>query len=163
MKERNKHSMKPWKVRKRIPGIGCRTFLFLCFLFVITSCVKSSFPEFMMYYEVNNRANFRIKVTYSGLHYNSSDVTISVPDSIIMIDPGETKILFVFIYSEYQRNSDPERADTLQAVNSINIYKNDTILSNKNFMLTKYWDYVAPVKLKAELNLLVTNNDFPGK
>jgi len=116
-----------------------------------------------MYYEVNNRANFRIKVTYSGLHYNSSDVTISVPDSIIMIDPGETKILFVFIYSEYQRNSDPERADTLQAVNSINIYKNDTILSNKNFMLTKYWDYVAPVKLKAELNLLVTNNDFPGK
>jgi uncharacterized membrane protein len=133
-----------------------------CLIILITSCVKPYDPQFPVYYNVINNTNSKITVIFNGLvnprSYDGID-GIQVQDSVIMIEPGNEQSLFVTLYSSYEKTN-PETGDTLKGMHTLRIYMNDTILSNKNFLLTKYWEYFESNKKKADLKLIVKTNDF---
>jgi hypothetical protein len=124
--------------------------------------VKPYDPQFPVYYNVINNTNSKITVIFNGLvnprSYDGID-GIQVQDSVIMIEPGNEQSLFVTLYSSYEKTN-PETGDTLKGMHTLRIYMNDTILSNKNFLLTKYWEYFESNKKKADLKLIVKTNDF---
>ena len=141
--------------------INLQIVVLVCLIVLTTSCVKPYDPQFPIYYNVMNNTNSRITVIFNGLVYPKSygNYGIQVPDSVIIIEPGNKQSLFVLLYSSYNKTN-PETGDTLKGMHTLRIYKYDTILSNKNFLLTKYWEYFEPNKNKAELNLIVNTNDF---
>ena len=141
--------------------INFKIVVSLCLLVLIASCLKPFDPSFPIYYNVKNNTNARIMVIFNGLDNPAiyGEPGIQVPDSVILIESGDEKSLFVTLYSSYDKTN-PETGTTLKSMHTLRIYKNDTILSNKNFLLTKYWEYYEPNRNKAELNLLVNTNDF---
>lgn len=133
----------------------------LILIVITTSCVKPNDPQYPIYYKVQNNTNSSIKIIYNGLVMpgSYSNSAIQVADSIIVIESGNEKSLFVNLYSRYAKVN-PETGDTLESMRTLRIYINDTILSNKNYLLTKYWEYVEPNNYKAELKLSVYTDDF---
>lgn len=140
--------------------INLQILVSVCLAVLTTSCVKPHDPQFPMYYNVKNNTNSRIMVIFNDLvNPVNGSYSSQVPDSVIMIEPGDEKSLFVSLFSLYNKTN-PETGVILKGMQTLRIYKNDTILSNKNFLLTRYWDYYEPNKDKAEFDLIVNTNDF---
>jgi hypothetical protein len=138
-----------------------KPFLLLFVLIIITSCVEKYDPQFPVYYKVRNNTDSEIKVIYNGVvnPAYSAKTGIPVPDSIIIIASQDEKSLFVTLYTAYEKNN-PETEDTIQGFYTLRIYKNDTILSNKYYLLTRYWEYSEPTRTRAELTVTVNADDF---
>jgi hypothetical protein len=120
------------------------------------SCRKTFEQHYPISYNVKNNADSKITVVYTFENYYNGG---QIPDSIINIEIGKKKTMFVSLYSYYDR-SNPEKLDTLHILKTINIFKNDTVKSKMNYRLTKYWEYSIINDAKGELNLVVTSEDF---
>jgi hypothetical protein len=139
--------------------LNLTTGLFLIFL--ATSCIKSYVPQYPVYYNVENLTGSNIKIIFNGLVRTQymSNYGKEISDSVSIIGPGEKYPLCVAIHTKSDKEN-PETSDTLRAIQILRIYINDSILSNKNFRLTKFWHFYRPNDNEAELDLIVTSNDF---
>jgi len=138
------------------------TFLILTIpILLITSCIKQYDPQFAVYYNVQNNTDSGIKVIYNGL-CRPSDYYYGgqkVPDSVILIRPGEKSMIYVVLLSGTNKGNH-EIADTLKTVHTFQIFRQDTIPANKNFRSTQYWNYTQDDDTKAEMLLTVNRDDF---
>lgn len=109
-------------------------------------------------YCLTNNTNKALKIIYNQWDYNEGmNVT---DDSIVTIKPGEKKTLVVreIIGSGAW---DPEYGnDTIWEITKLEIYKDDTVLINKNFRLMKYWEYNNINEHHSELNLTIKRDDI---
>ena len=128
-------------------------------IILIQSCAKHYQPDYIIYYNVSNKTDSEIDVHFSILFTHNS---WQVHDSIISILPGAYGTLLVSLHHQrhYFYDSNPESLDTMKRITEIEIYKYDTIKSNKNYRLTKYWVYSKLDDDRAVLNLDVKPEDF---
>lgn len=122
----------------------------------LSSCKKRLEPHFPVYYNIENKADFDIRVVYT---FNNPIGPGPLPDSVIHIQAGRTRTLFVSMYKQYNR-SNPEKADTLKSIKTVFIFRNDSIASKKNYRLTQYWEYSLVNESEGELKLSVSPDDF---
>lgn len=128
-------------------------------ILLFASCVKTDSTT-CYYYNVRNQNNSEIKVIYTFYGYHTG--SDPQPDTVIHIGAGEEKTLYVYLlmYSYNSNHENPETGDTLRNILRMDVYKDDTVKSGKNCLLTEYWHYVPPDYGKGELELTVTEEDF---
>ena len=133
--------------------------LFFTIVFFLASCTRDNFEFYPFYYTVTNNSGFEIRVEYAfNFYYNYSGLK---PDSVIQVDPGREKTLYVVLMSP-SRYSDrnPETKETLNNIRKLEVFKDDSVRSDSNFLLTKFWKYSTHDGNKGELNLVVSDKDF---
>ena len=123
------------------------------------SCVKQN-PNRMLYYQIENHSDYRIKVVFYDFWYHRQYYPNS-GDSVVYYNPGETRDLLV-VYNNLSTyyNSSPENQDTLQGIHVLEIFRNDSVQATKNYRLTRYWTYSATNSYKAVYQLEITNESF---
>jgi hypothetical protein len=120
------------------------------------SCAKPNL-EYPVSYNVINHTGFEIKVIFNGLR-SSHHWTSIIADSIIYLAPGSEKTLFISTRDNGTQN--PETGPTISAVETIRIYRNDTVESTTDFTQTRYWTYQNLNKTSGEMDLPVETDDF---
>jgi hypothetical protein len=109
-------------------------------------------------YNVVNNTDIEIKVIFNQWDYNEGMYIKN--DTTVKIEPKKKKNLFV---REIIGSSvwNPEYGnDTIWAINKLEIYKDDTVLINRNFRLMEYWRYKNISRHHSELNLTIDNDDI---
>ena len=136
------------------------TLAFLVFVSIILheSCAKHYQPDYIIYYNITNETDSQIRVYYSiRFTHNAAPVI----DSIAEITPGGYQTLLVSLHLRTNNfQGYPETMDTIYRITGIEIFKDDTIKSTKNYRLTKYWDYSELDDDRAVYNLEVKPGDF---
>jgi hypothetical protein len=135
------------------------TFTFVLLL-VTVSCSKSDYTNYPVSYNVINSSDSGIKVIFNGLldNWGGYERYTLVEDSIVYINAGEEKMLFIANWGNGPRN--PENGMTIKGMKTIRIYRNDSIQSTSDFMQTSYWSYKELNKARGEINLVVKTTDF---
>lgn len=135
--------------------------LTLALMLVSASCVKNVEEVYPVSYNVANNSDFRIKVVFNDLLDISGYMTFytKVNDSIIVIEAGEQKTLFVALWSLY-KGQDPEHDTVLRCMKTLRIYRNDSNRSATNFLLTRYWVFSKASNSKYDFNVSVATSDF---
>jgi hypothetical protein len=108
-------------------------------------------------YNLVNKTNKELKVIFKQRDYNEGMYITN--DTIVKIAPNEKKALIV---REIIGSSawNPEYGnDTIWAISKLEIYKDDTVLINKNFRLKEYWEYKNISRHHSELILMI-NADY---
>jgi len=127
---------------------------FSTLLLLIVSCQKSQ-SYIPVYYNITNNTDSKIIV-----YYNVAIGHYSAPyDTIINILSGNKTTILASLNYQYYNPGNPETEDSLTEITYIKIYNNDSIESNKNFHLTKYWKYSEKIS-KSDLDLNVNPDDF---
>lgn len=128
---------------------------FSVLLIFIVSCQKAQ-TYIPVYYNITNNTETKIIVYYNiAITHNGGQVY----DSIFIIQSGNKTTLLVSLNHQYYNAGNPETDDTLTRITDIRIYNNDSTESNKNFRLTKYWEY-SEMTSKSNLDLNVKPGDF---
>lgn len=107
-----------------------------------------------VYYNISNETDYRLTVLYNYVPHNGGQEY----DTIIRIAKGQKRTLLVQLNS-YHNLGNPETEDTLTRISSIHIYNNDSVESQTNFQLTKYWTY-KEYPCKSDLDLKINPVDF---
>lgn len=109
-------------------------------------------------YNFVNKTNKELKVIFKQWEYNEG--MYITDDTIVKIAPNEKKTLIVReIIGSGVWN--PEHGnDTIWAISKLEIYKDDTVLINKNFRLMEYWEYKNISKHHSELNLMINADNI---
>ena len=129
-------------------------YVLLLFILILISCDTYNPID----YSLTNNTNKALKIIYNQWDYNKGMKITD--DSIFTIKPGEKKTLVVreIIGSGAW---DPEYGnDTIWEITKLEIYKDDTVLIDKNFRLMKYWEYKIISKHLSELNLKIKRDDI---
>jgi hypothetical protein len=123
--------------------------------------VKNVEDVYPVHYNVNNNSDYQIKVVFNDLLNISGDLTqyTKVQDSVIFIEPGKQKTLFVALWTIYKSTS-PEHDTLLWCMKTLRIYRNDSVLAATNFLLTKYWNFSRDAKSSYNFSLSVDSSDF---
>ncbi len=134
-------------------------------VFIFSSCIKTYNNRYPYFYDILNLSGNRIKVVYKGLDGSFVGSPKNNFDSIIYIPPGEKRTLFTRILGECSPTPmrNPEYDFTLSSLNYLQIYAQDTISGNRNYLLTFYWDYQQTTEDKADLVLTIVDDDFSKK
>ena len=109
-------------------------------------------------YNLDNKTDKELKVIFNQWDY--SEGMYITNDTIVSIVPNEKKTLLV---REIIGSSicNPEYGnDTIWAITKLEIYKDDTILIDKNFRLMEHWDYKNISRHHSELNLTINGDNI---
>ena len=132
------------------------SFTALSVLFILlVSCQKTQY-YIPVYYNITNNTNSKIYVYYNVkiTHYGGQS-----NDSIFLVQSGSKSTILVLLNRQNYNSGNPETEDTLTKITDIRIYNSDSIVSYKNFCLTKYWEY-SEMTSKSDLDLNVNPEDF---
>jgi hypothetical protein len=128
-------------------------------LILFTSCFKIR-TRFPVYYNVINNTNSRVTVFYKVKGgFPALLIYPEVRDSIASIAPHQRTSLFVQIYDDLNEFH-IEKTDSIYMLDTLLVFKDDTIPSTKNFLQKKYWDFLELNNAKAEYNLSIDANAF---
>ncbi len=123
-------------------------FLFIGILIIIYSCDCAYNYEFY----VNNKTDQQIKIQLKT-HYPKID-------TIIQIAIGEEKLILNTSYFPGGGCPGLYKDDFNNIIDTIIIYKSDTIKSKKNFLNYKYLNFSEVNKRTGTFKIDVINNDF---
>jgi len=137
----------------QIRTIPWALFFFIGFLY-LASCQKILGTFTPVYYNIANNTNNQLSVFYA---YNPHDGGQPY-DSILTIEAGQKRTLVVQLFS-YHYAENPESEDTLRLITQLLVFDSDSVVSQKNFRLTKYWKF-SEYATKSELGLNINSHDF---
>lgn len=140
--------MKPRQIRTFIAALS-----FLIGFFHLISCQKILGTYTPVYYNIANKTNQLVSVFYT---YNPHDGGQRY-DTIITIEAGQERTLLVQLFADYPQN--PKTLDTLSLITQLLVFDGDSVVSPKNFRLTKYWEFIE-CPTKCELDLNINPEDF---
>jgi hypothetical protein len=130
----------------------------LLVLALFGSCSKSG--DYIPYnYNVLNNTGGHLKVEVNGF-IGTYGFPVNISDSVVRLLPGEEKTICVLLSSEPGCANPEAGYDSLHAIQTIHIFLDDTVLSNKNYRLTKYWQFKKIDNHEGELDLQVADQDF---
>lgn len=142
-------------MKNKLRLLSATGLILLLMLLLWTSCAKRLLPYFPVFYNVINNTESKITISYkASFVYPLPD---NQYDSIFTFEPGGKKTLIVNAINKYKGN--PEDGDSLVYLYQIKIYNQDSIESNKDFKMTKYWIYTEG-STSADLDLIVNPDDF---
>ncbi|MBU3928874.1 MAG: hypothetical protein KKB74_13800 [Bacteroidetes bacterium] len=139
---------KNWNKNMVIIVITCMTFIF------ISSCKKMPWTFRPVYYNISNETDDGLTVLYNYIPHNGGQEY----DTIIRIEKRQKRTLLVKMNLS-NKLGNPETEDKLKQISSIHIYNSDSIESQTDFMLTKYWTYIEYLT-KSDLDLSINPEDF---
>lgn len=130
-------------------------------MMVACSCVKNVEDVYPVSYNVTNNSDYQIKVIFNDLLKISGYMTYytRVKDSVIVIEPGKQKTLFVALWYLYN-GQNPEHDTILRCMKTLRVYRSDTVQSTTNFLLTKYWVFSRAPRASFDYSLSVSTSDF---
>jgi len=108
-------------------------------------------------YNVINQSDKKLKIIFNQWDYDNGMYVKG--DTTVFVDSKEKKTLIIrpIIGSSVWN---PEYGnDTIWAIHKLVIYKNDTILVDRNFRLMSKWEYKNLSRHHSELNLTIKNED----
>jgi len=147
---------------KRFSILPVQRILLFAFILVLVSvsCMKTGNVSFPVAYNVVNNSGSGIKVVFNGLldYWSGYQRYPPVDDSIVYLDSGEEKMLFITTWGNGTEN--PENGTKIRGLETIRIYRNDSIQSVSDFLQTKYWSFKQLGKTRGEMNLVVKTSDF---
>lgn len=152
--------MKCFSLSLIIPRVLLIGVLASLLILPVLSCRKSGYSNYPVSYNVTNDAGFRIKVIFNGLarSWGGYNGYTEVADSIVYLQPGEVKTLFIAEWAWLQDT--PERDTIIQGMRTFRVYRNETEQSKTDFMKTRLWIYNHLSRNRAELDLSVSASDF---
>lgn len=128
-------------------------------LILFASCFKIR-TRFPVYYNVINNTNSRITVYFKVKGgYPAFLIYPEVRDSIVSIAPQQRTSLFVKLYDDLNEFH-IEKTDSIYMLDTLLVFKDDTIPATKNFLQKKYWEFIELNNAKAEYNLSIDANAF---
>ena len=137
--------------------------LLLILFSVLQSCNKNTNEYSRIDYQVVNKTDSKIKVVFNRIT-TPAGYYQKIDDSVVYIEPSKQSTLVVMCFLSGESVANPEEnTDSLYAIQTLRIFKNDTIPSSVNFIMTRYWKYEKVRNNYAELNLDVNNDDFDLK
>ena len=152
--------MKRFSVSLILPRVFLIAMLAALLILPVLSCRKTGYSNYPVSYNVTNDAGFRIKVIFNGLAeaWSSYHGYSDVDDSIVYLQPGEVKTLFIAEWAWLQDT--PEKDTVIRGMRTLRVYRNETEQSKTDFMKTRLWAYFHLNRNRAELDLSVASSDF---
>jgi len=126
----------------------------------VFGCNKVNSPNYPVEYNVANISGYSIKVIFNGLldRWGGGGYSAKVNDSVVYLMPGEQKTLFIATWGRGKTN--PETGPSIEGMQTLRVYRSDSIQSVANFMETHYWTFNQKPDYRGELLLQVSNAAF---
>ncbi|MFT3701545.1 MAG: hypothetical protein QM802_04210 [Agriterribacter sp.] len=127
---------------------------FLTLVTIGTSCDSYNPVD----YNIINNSSKEIKVIFNQWEYDQGMYITN--DTIVSIAPHQKENLLIREIIGASVWNPETGNDTIWAINKLEIFRDDTILVNKNFRMMNYWQYNNLGRHHAELNLVLKDQDI---
>jgi hypothetical protein len=117
------------------------------------ACVSACDPASIATYKIVNQTPGVLKIHYITRGKPENDTSTQFVSAGTTVVVGKEEGLG---YVESRK----EKSDTLYIYSRLDVFKNDTIPSKKNFKLTKYWTFEKKGKFSADYVLSIREDDF---
>ena len=125
-----------------------KLYTLIALFFVLISC--EHFPDYT--YKINNSTTSSLKVIVINTFSNRTDTIVIATQELYLIARNG--------HGMGTAKSKQEKGEYLMDFAKIDIYKNDTIKSNTDFLKTERWIYDEKDKYSADYILTVSDSDF---